>query len=250
MNPPLPLGGRTIVVTRAADQAGPFVAQLQALGATVLEVPLIRIADPFDGGAALRAAMAELGSYDWVVLTSPNAASRFADAAFTHSTVGHVDDLPAIAVVGPGTAAVVRDHGLPVALMADRNVGEGLVDAFPLGTGRVLMPRAMVARDVVPDGLRAKGWNVDLVDAYRTEPAPTDPALGVKVHAADAIAFTSSSTVKAFAAWYGVALLPRLVVSIGPQTTTTLVAVGAPVSATADPHTLDGLIGALLKSLS
>lgn len=246
MSTPPPLDGRTIVVTRAADQAGPFVAQLQALGARVLVVPLIRIANPFDGGAALRAAVAELGTYDWVVLTSPNAAARFADAAFEHSTVGHVDDLPSIAVVGPGTAAVVHDHAMVVALVADRNVGEGLVDSFPAGSGRVLMPRAMVARDIVPDGLREKGWTVDVVDAYRTEPAPTDPALGVAVHAADAIAFTSSSTVKAFAAWYGVALLPRLVVSIGPQTTATLVAAGATVAATADPHTLNGLTSALV----
>ena len=199
------------------------------------------------GGAALQAAMAELGSYDWVVLTSPNAASRFAEAAFEYSTVDHIDDLPAIAVVGPGTASVVVKHGLPVGLVADRNLGEGLVEVFPIGPGRVLMPRAMVARDVVPDGLRAKGWNVDVVDAYRTEPAPTDPALGVAVHAADAIAFTSSSTVKAFAAWYGVALLPRTVVSIGPQTTATLAAAGATVSATADPHTLDGLLSALVS---
>lgn len=243
------LVGRTVVVTRAVEQAGPFVEQLQALGASVLEIPLIRIVDPADGGEALIAAAVGLRAYDWVVLTSPNAAQRFVTTAMGHSTVA-ISDMPSIAVVGPGTAAVITGSGLDVALVSDRAIGEGLVASFPSGSGRVLLPRAAVARDVVPDGLRAKGWEVDVVDAYRTEPVPADPALGVAVHAADAIAFTSSSTVRAFVAWYGVALLPPVVVSIGPETTATLMAAGATVAVTASPHTLDGLLRALCVSLT
>lgn len=245
-----PLAGRTIVVTRAAEQAGPFVVQLQSLGASVLEVPLIRIADPIDGGAALAAAAADITSYDWIVLTSPNAAIRFAEAMFVDGPSIGVDDLPPIAVVGPGTASVVTGVGFDVALVSDRAVGEGLVASFPPGRGRVLLPRAAVARDVVPDGLRAKGWLVDVVDAYRTEPVPADPALGLQVRAADAIAFTSSSTVRAFVSWYGLALLPSIVVSIGPETTATLTAAAAPVTATASPHTLVGLLDALVGALT
>lgn len=246
----LPLFGRTVVVTRAAEQAGPFVEQLRALGATVLEVPLIRITGPLDGGAALAAVAADIVSYDWVVLTSPNAAIRFAEALFAHGPSIGVGDLPPIAVVGPGTASVVTGVGLDVALVSDRAIGDGLVASFPAGTGRVLLPRAAVARDVVPDGLRAKGWRVDIVDAYRTEPVPADPALGLHVRAADAIAFTSSSTVRAFVSWYGLALLPAIVVSIGPETSATLTAAGAPVTATASPHTLVGLLDAVVGALT
>jgi uroporphyrinogen-III synthase len=237
-----PLAGRTIVVTRAAAQAGPFVLELQALGASVLEVPLIEIVDPADGGAALRAAIDALVTYDWVVLTSPNAAARFVSA---------LDGVvPAkIAVIGPGTAAVLADAGLSVALIADRSVGEGLVEVFPVGPGRVLLPRAAVARDVVPRGLAVKGWTVDEVEAYRTRPVAADPDLQPFIAAADAVVFTSSSTATSFLSSYPLAALPAMVLSIGPETTATLVAAGATVSTTANPHTLHGLVTLLRERL-
>jgi uroporphyrinogen-III synthase len=243
MNTALPLSDRTVVVTRAAEQAGPFVSQLQALGATVLEVPLIRITDPADGGAALQAAVDRMYTYDWVVLTSPNAAARFLSA------VEDVSKVPELAVVGPGTATVVFEYGFSVSLLADRSVGEGLVDAFPVGNGRVLIPRSAIARDVVPDGLRSKGWTVDTVDAYRTEPTQGDPALLPSLRSADAIAFTSSSTARAFLAWYGVAGLAEAVISIGPETTRTLRDAGVDVARTADPYTLDGLVTAVVATV-
>ena len=158
-----PLTGRTIAVTRAAEQAGPLVARLVALGASVREVPLIEIVDPLDGGAALRAAASSLDAYDWVVVTSPNGARRLLDAI---AAVGAVADqpswpswqrlggsnVPAIAVVGPGTAQVFLEQGVAVDLIPRRAIGEGLVEAFPVGPGRVLFPRAEVARSVVEDG--------------------------------------------------------------------------------------------------
>jgi uroporphyrinogen-III synthase len=235
-----PLEGRTIVVTRAATQAGPFVDELVALGATVLQVPLIAIVDPTDGGAALRAAV--VSHYDWVVLTSPNAAATYV-AALGDGVA------PAIAVVGPGTASVVTYAGLSVALIADRNVGEGLVDAFPAGRGRILFPRAAVARDVVPRGLRSKGWAVDEVEAYRTIPVAADPALLPAIQAADAIVFTSSSTATSFLQSFPLSALPHFVASIGPETTATLEGAGATVSATANPHTLHGLVTLLQANL-
>ena len=236
-----PLGGRTIVVTRAATQAGSFVVELRALGATVLQVPLIGIVDPADGGAALRLAVERISSYDWVVLTSPNAAARL---------VAGAGSLPRIAVIGPGTAAVVTDAGFSVDLVADRNVGEGLVDVFPNGRGRVLLPRAAVARDVVSRGLAAKGWTVDEVEAYRTVSVAADPALAPLVRAADAAVFTSSSTVQSFLASFGPDAMPSTIVSIGPETTATLKAAGVDVTATADPHTLAGLLAVLVTVLA
>lgn len=232
-----PLTGRTIVVTRAATQAGPFVEELRTLGAIVLEVPLIDIVDPADGGAALRSAVERISSYDWVVLTSPNAAARLVSGAVS---------LPRIAVVGPGTAAVVTDAGFSVDLVADRNVGEGLVDVFPNGPGRVLLPRAAVARDVVPRGLAAKGWTVDEVEAYRTVSVAVDPALAPLVQAADAAVFTSSSTAQSFLASLGLHAMPSTIVSIGPETTATLETAGVKVTATAHPHTLTALTALLI----
>ncbi len=241
-----PLAGRSVVVTRAAEQAGPFVRSLRDLGAAVVEMPVIRIVDPDDGGAALLARVKDLALYDWVVLTSPNAAERFLRAV-DELAIGQPDLM--IACVGPGTATVVRDGGRVVALVADRAVGEGLVESFPNGPGRVLLPRAAVARNVVPDGLRSRGWTIDEVMAYRTEPVPADPAVRAAVGDADAIAFTSSSTVRAFVTSLGTDALPPIVVSIGPETTATLIEHGVRPFRTADPHTLDGLLRALLESL-
>lgn len=246
MEPDLPLAGFSVVVTRAAEQAGPFVASLTDLGATVVEVPVIRIADPEDQGAALRERVDHLSSYEWVVLTSPNAAHRFLRAVDDRS--GDTG-LVRIACVGPGTAAVVRERKRAVALVADRAVGEGLVESFPPGSGRVLLPRAAVARAVVPNGLRAKGWIVDEVEAYRTEFVAAPPGLKSVVSNSDAIAFTSSSTVRAFLATLGVDSLPALVLSIGPETTATLREHGVRPYLTADPHTLDGLLAAIVDAL-
>jgi uroporphyrinogen-III synthase len=238
----LPLAGRTVAVTRAAEQAGPLVTRLEALGASVFEVPLIAIADPIDGGAALRAAVAALDSYDWVVLTSPNAARRFLDAVATDAV------LPKIATVGPGTAQVVLDRGRGVDLIPKRVIGEGLVEAFTRGSGRVLFPRAEVARAVVAEGLADKGWSVDVVDAYRTVPAPVTPDHVRSLLMADVVVLTSSSTATATASALAGAM-PQRVVSMGIATTLTANNIGLPVAITADPSTIDGLLEACIAAV-
>ena len=241
-----PLSGRRIVVTRAADQAGPLVTKLKALGAEVVVLPLIAIAPPVDGGLALRAAIDHLHTYDWVVLTSPNAAARFIDSA------GEVV-WPKVAAIGSGTAEVLRAIGRRADLIPQRSIGEGLADAFPQAPttgGRVLLPAAAAARDVVPDGLRAKGWTVDRVEAYRTvAAAPTRAALAAAAHA-DAIAFTSASTVHSYLAIDPPRSADAIVVTIGPATTSAALAGGLAVHTTADPHTIDGLIDALVLALA
>ncbi len=237
----LPLVGRTVAVTRAAEQAGPLVTRLAALGATVFEVPLIAIADPIDGGAALRTAVASLDSYDWVVLTSPNAARRFLDAVAPEWP--KIAALPKIAAVGPGTAQVVLGRGRKVDLIPQRVIGEGLVEAFARGPGRVLFPRAEVARAVVAEGLTGKGWIVDMVDAYRTVPAPVTPDHVAALLTADVVVLTSSSTATATASALAGAV-PKRVVSMGIATTLTANNIGLPVAITADPSTIDGLLAA------
>jgi uroporphyrinogen III methyltransferase/synthase len=241
-----PLFGRTVVVTRAREQASSLVEHLQALGAATIEVPAIEIVDATDGGAALRVAAAQVGTYDWVVFTSANAVERFLTLLPDVRALAGVQ----LAVIGPGTAAGVAQWRLRPDLVPERAVGEGLLEVFPAGPGRVLLPRAQVARDVVPDGLRAAGWEVDVVEAYRTVPATPPPELLDAVKAADAITFTSASTVAHFVEAAGRDAVPAVVACIGPITAEAAERLGLTVDVVAEEHSIDGLIAALTRRLA
>ena len=243
-----PLLGRRVVVTRASDQAPPLVDGLRRLGAVPVEVPVVELADPADGGAALAAAAARLATFDWVVLTSANGVDRL---------LAHLRDSRAfgpcrVAVVGPATAAALARYHVAADLVPDEAVGEALVEAFPAPPedrpGRVLVAQAGDARPVVVDGLRAAGWGVEAVEAYRTVPAPPGPDVLAAATAADAITFTASSTVRAYVDGGGAA--PPVVVCIGPVTAATAREAGLAVTAVADPHTVDGLLAALVAALA
>jgi uroporphyrinogen III methyltransferase/synthase len=236
--------GRRVVVTRAPGQASELSTRLRARGAQVVELPTIRIEDPVDGGAALRRALAGAAGYDWLVLTSPNGARRVCD------TLRDGRDLAGVrlAAIGPGTRRVLSEHHLEVDLVPDRYVAESLLDAFPPppdGGGRVLLARAEVAREVLPAGLRERGWRVDVVDAYRTVPARPDAAALEAVASADAITFTSASSVQNFVAAAGADAVPPVVATIGPVTAAAARELGVPVQVEAAEHTLDGLVAAL-----
>lgn len=247
-----PLARRRIVVTRAADQAGTLSALLAEAGAHVIEVPTIAIVEPPDGGVALIAAVVAAAhpaaAYDWIVVTSGNGASRLVGAARA-AGLSRSDLGAQIAVVGPGTADVLGAYGWPVDLVPERFVGEGLVDAFGEGPGRVLVAQAEAARPVVVDGLRAKGWTVDVVIAYRTIPAVLDAALVAEAAAADAITFTSSSTVANYLQAAGATNVPAVVVCIGPVTAATARERGLAVAAVAVEHSLPGLVIATVSAL-
>lgn len=249
------LAGHVIAITRAADQAGPLRERLEALGAEVIEVPVIAIADSADGGEGLAAAINNLHTYDWVVLTSPNAAARFFDALTGRGQSAVFANLPNVAVVGPGTGEVVRRAGGVVNFVPNRSVGEGIVETFPPASlamkgGRVLLPQAAAARATVVEGLRSAGWQVDVVEAYRTVAADPDKEQIVAALAADVVVFTSSSTASRFAEIAGGSQVWPRIISMGPQTTQTVVYGGRSVAATADPHTLDGLISAIVTVLT
>jgi len=244
-----PLSGQRIVVTRARAQASSLVARLRALGAEVVEAPVIEIGPPDDGGAALADALRRIADYEWLVLTSPNG---------VHHALAPVPDVRAlagvrIAAIGPGTAGALSSHRLVPDLIAERFVAESLLDGFPSPSaraGRVLVARAAVARDVVPDGLRAAGWHVDVVDAYQTRPATLSAAQIAAVAAADAVTFTSSSTVTNLCDAVGADAVPATVISIGPITSATAARLGLTVTAEADPHTIDGLVSAVTATLA
>ncbi len=245
-----PLFGRRIVVTRAREQASELVEQLVALGAATVEVPAIEIAEPADGGAALSAAVERLagGEYEWLVLTSPNGARRLLAALRAGGHDARALGGVRLAAIGPGTADVLSAANLVPDLVPPRFVAESLLVSFPdaePGGPRVLIARAAVARDVLPRGLAARGWAVDVVDAYRTEPAPLDEQRAAALADAEIVTFTSSSTVVNFLAAVGAAAVPPTVAAIGPVTAATAREHGLDVAVEAEVHSIEGLVDAL-----
>jgi uroporphyrinogen III methyltransferase / synthase len=244
-----PLFGRRIVVTRARDQASELVARLQAQGAATIEAPAIEIRDPADDGAALAAAVDRLGDYAWVVLTSPNGARRLLDAVRDAGRDARAFGGARLAAIGPGTAEALAAGNLAVDLVPPQFVAESLVEAFPRpgpAGGRVLLLRAAVARDVLPEGLRARGWEVDVVEAYRTDEVPLSEEQAAAVAAADVVTFTSSSTVANFLRAVGDRPIPPVIAAIGPITAATVRQRGLDVDVEAEVHTIDGLVDALV----
>jgi uroporphyrinogen III methyltransferase/synthase len=241
-----PLFGRTVVVTRAREQASELSARLTALGASVLELPSIQIT-PIDFE------LPELSQFAWVIFTSVNAVDAFFERGLLSAGLDARALAPVrIAVIGPGTAAALERYGLRADLVPERSVAESLLEALPDGAGRVLIPRAETARLVLPAGLAQKGYDVELLSVYRTEPAPADPDTMARLRnaAVDAITFTSASTVRNFRA--AVPDLPDpqpAVISIGPVTTRQATDDGLRVDVEADPHTIDGLVEAVVREL-
>jgi uroporphyrinogen III methyltransferase/synthase len=244
-----PLFGRTVVVTRAREQASTLAARLSDLGAEVLELPAIEI-------TPIEFALPDLSVYEWVVFTSPNGVRAFFDdgiatAGLDARALAGVQ----LAAIGPGTATALARRGLRPDLVPERFVAESLLDAFPPPTApgaRVLLARAEVGRDILPDGLATRGFAVEVLPVYRTRPATPEADLLARVREGrfDAVTFTSSSTVENFCAQ----LEPRpdpmpMVVSIGPVTSATALEHGLVVDAEAAEHTIHGLVTTLLSAL-
>jgi uroporphyrinogen III methyltransferase/synthase len=242
-----PLFGRRVVVTRPAGQAEPLVGALRAAGAEPVVVPAVETVAAEDGGAALGAAVAEVGTYDWVVFTSANAVEHTFAHLHDARSLGGVK----VAAVGSATAAALEPRGVMADLVPAEFVAEALVAAFPTAPpgGRVLLPRSASAREVVADGLAAKGWVVTAVDAYRTVPASVSERDRRRVAEADAVTFTSGSTVDGLVAACGIDGLPPVVVCIGPVAAGACEHHGIEVAAVADPHTVAGLVAALVREV-
>ncbi|MGC2619876.1 MAG: uroporphyrinogen-III synthase [Acidobacteriaceae bacterium] len=252
----LPLAGRTILVTRARHQADRLAEALRAVGAEVVEIPAIAIGPP-DSFEELDRALAHLQQYQWLIATSANAVAALRAHLAMVGAFSHLQ----IAAVGSATAAALRDWGLAVAVTPAEYVAESLVEALGsrVDGQRVLLARAAVARDVIPDALRARGATVDVVDAYRTV-IPEESVTAIRTlfgpdgRVPDAATFTSSSTATNFAALLrsaGVAFpVAMKAVSIGPVTSGTLRGLGWEPAAEADPHDLAGLVGAVVRSLA
>lgn len=243
------LFGQRVVVTRTRQQASQLATLLRDAGATPIEVPVIEVVDPPDGGAALRAAARWLPGFDWVVVTSPNGAQRLLDAVDQVGGDARTFGATKVAAIGPATARVLAAGGIRADVVPERFVAESLLDAMgdpPRPRARLLLARAEVARDVLPDGLRARGWDVEVVDAYRTAGAAVSDADRQLVTSADVITFTSSSTVERFLDAFGPDAVPPTVACIGPVTAATARARGLTVDVEAKVHTVEGLVAALI----
>ncbi|HEX4863740.1 MAG TPA: uroporphyrinogen-III synthase, partial [Acidimicrobiales bacterium] len=248
----LPLFGKRIVVTRARPQASELSARLRELGARPVEVPVIRVDPPSDGGAGLARAVRSIGegAYGWVVFTSANAVDSLMELIPDTRAMGST----CVAAVGPATAQTLARYRIVPDLLPDREHAEAILEAFPdppaPAGSAVLFPRAAEGREVLVVGLRAAGWEVDLVEAYRTVRDPVDDVLRAEVATADAICFASSSSVTGFVEGFGRGAVPGKVVCIGPATAATAERAGLSVDAIASPHTIDGLIDALIAAVA
>jgi uroporphyrinogen-III synthase len=236
---------KRVIVVRAAHQADRLSARLAAVGFDPVLIPVISIEPAADNGAALQSALAG-GGFDWVVFTSSNAVAAVEEAG----VLSFPPDGIAIAAIGPGTSYACRARGWTVALESTISTAEGLVAEFAtVKPGRVLLPLANGARRELPDGLRAAGWNVVAIEAYRTVPRiPTASELA-QAKDCDAVLFTSSSSVTSWCEVIAAVDTPTLVICIGPQTSQTARAAGLVVTAEAQPHTLDGLVAAAVAVL-
>ena len=232
----LPLRGKTIVVTRAAEQAPSLTSALASLGAKAITMPTIAIKEP-PSDEAIRAAIADIGSYSWVVLTSTNAVDRF----FGYLAEAGATTLPSslrVAVVGASTATVLRERGVEPALVPADYRAEGLIEEFdrlgaPEAGTRVLVPRALSAREILPEHLTELGYEVVIAPVYETVATKRSATDIEDLRAADGITFTSPTTARFLfegcraAGADPLALLKNVhIFSIGPVTTAELVELG------------------------
>jgi uroporphyrinogen III methyltransferase / synthase len=249
----LPLFGQKIIITRDRQQSPLLAEPLEALGAETLFVPVIEIVA--GEASSLDRAIAQLDSYDWLIFTSVNGVRHFIETLDRSNR-----DLRALraklCAIGPATKAAIEALHLRVDVMPEEYVAESLVAALAgeeLKGKRVLLPRAAVARDLVPVTLRERGAIVDVVEAYRTV-IPADAASAAKAALARKphwITFTSSSTVKNLVEVAGREALQGIrVASIGPVTSATAREFRLTVDVEATPHTIEGLVAAIAHAVS
>ena len=258
----LPLAGCRVLVSRAKKQAGALSSALRELGCRVMEIPFIEIRKP-SSYRPLDSALRNLGTYDWLILTSVNGV----EALFERMAKKRLDIFKLrtmkLAAIGPATKRAIEQRGLPVTVTPREYVAESVVSALHrrVQDKHVLLVRAKVARDVIPRELRKAGAQVDVVEAYETV---VPKASGKRLHTVlsspkgpHAITFTSSSTVRNFVQLLGLRSARAMfkksgahhglcTASIGPVTSATLREFGLPVDIEAREYTIPGLVAAIV----
>lgn len=278
-----PLTGKKIVLTRARHQINQSSDQLRLYGAIPIAIPTIEISDPPDSSIiekifAEKVVTAGTGElieathlqYEWIIFTSANGVSSFMRYVADWIRNNNLESLEIekaqtllfanvkFASIGSATALAMTEYGLHCQVSATDFVSEGLLEKFQVikpdssqeFKGRILLPRAAKARNILPDTLRKMGWVVDDVPVYQTIMPKVESGSRDLLSTADAIVFTSSSTVTHFFQMFGKEHLPEVVVSIGPITTQTILENGLTPSIEASPSSVKGIVSGLLDYYS
>ncbi|HET7891362.1 MAG TPA: uroporphyrinogen-III synthase [Candidatus Sulfotelmatobacter sp.] len=273
--PRQPLSGIRVLVGRTRHQAGALSRELRELGATIIEIPFIEIHKP-KSFRPLDAALKDLDSYDWLILTSVNGVEAMGERlqkigkgrdfsrAVRRSQSDVAEDQLRIAAIGPATKKAIEQRGGDVDVVPKEYVAESVVRSLKkkVKGKRVLLVRAKVARDVIPRELRKAGAQVDVVEAYETvvpdaSRARLRAALKDSKRRPHVVTFTSSSTVKNFVKLLGanrsarqrkVLLAGIRMASIGPVTSSTLREMDLAVDIAAKKFTIPGLVQAIVRS--
>ncbi|MDP9222852.1 MAG: uroporphyrinogen-III synthase [Actinomycetota bacterium] len=251
-----PLLGVRVVVTRPSGQSNKLDRLLTDLGATVVALPTIEIADPASY-EPLDTALRKLGAgaYEWIVFLSVNAVHQVFRRLFDLSAAGTLAGCR-VACVGGATAEALAGHGVGTDLVPAISTAGGVAEALGAGDGRILVPRAAGAPGDALDELRSRGWVVEEVIAYRTVTAAAPPqAETMRKREFDVITFTSGSTVRSFSSMVTAAeagVTPadrgeRRVVCIGPVTAQAAGELGFRVDAVADEQSTEGLARAVVE---
>ncbi|MEK6405357.1 MAG: uroporphyrinogen-III synthase [Acidobacteriota bacterium] len=261
----VPLRGKTVLVTRPRGQSEDIAARLEALGATVILCPTIEVVPP-SSWVALDASIQEIKEYDWIIFTSANG------VRFFFRRLGEIrsDGAQALAglvvcAIGPATALALERAGAIAQVTASDSKAEGALMAIIDYLGgdenvrglRFLIPRARVARDFLPAGLRRLGARVDAVETYQTVKPDVEPGSVLRIfkeNSIDVVTFTSSSALSNFAALVGltdlsVLLANMLVACIGPVTSETAASHGLKRVIQPELYNADALVASIVKSI-
>jgi uroporphyrinogen-III synthase len=244
-----PLAGRTVVLTRPADQSASLMSAVRRLGARAIVAPAIELAPARSAALTKSLRDLEAGGFEWITLTSRATVDMLAARLTGPRALGGAR----VAAIGEGTASAFRrwarrDPDLVPASFTT----SGLARAFPRGAGRVLCARADIAPPGLEDALATKGWSPTRVDAYRTRmprSLPKEARDALRAGEVDAVTFTSASTVRGFVGALGMVTGAPKVVCIGPVTAKEARDHGLIVHAVARPHTVEGLVQALMRVL-
>jgi uroporphyrinogen-III synthase len=249
-----PLSGRRIAVTRSRAQAPELGDRLRAAGADVVYCPAIRIVEPADA-RPFREAVAEVDSYDWLILTSTNGVRVF----FAELARQGRSELPRglqVACVGSATAAALRERGVEPAAMPSEFVGSAIPAAMTgkVGAGtRVLVARGAGGGQELPEQLRALGALVTDAESYQSVPDLdnlSELRRELSAGTIDLITFTSPSTVSFLLEGLGAAPRGVALAAIGPVTAARMLELGLEPAVVAPEHSIPGLVAAIVLHFS
>lgn len=251
-----PLAGKTIVITRAIKQSSELADMLSKYGANIIKIPTIETIPP-TSWKRMDSAIQNLKKYDWIIFTSENGVRYFFNRLFQYGKDKKELNKIKICAIGPKTAREIERLGLNVDIIPDNYQAEAVVSLLirrKIKGKKILLPRAKVARDVIPKELTKMGAKIDVVEAYRTiKPKKLDKLneiYGLKN--IDVITFTSSSTAKNFVEIVGKRRSQKLlkdvsIAAIGPITKKTVEDFGLNVDIVPRSYTMRGLTNAIVK---